>query len=235
MQRYFASEKTNNLFMLKDTDMHHIKNVMRFKDGTKIEVVYDKKLYHANIENNKIIEIELIEEFSEEKFQVNLIVPLLKEQKLDYILQKATELGVNTITLINTERSVIKLENSKVDKKLTRWNMIAKEAAEQSKRLDIPNIIYMEKLKDITGTNLICLPNSDISIKNYLKTNPIYDKLNVMIGPEGGFSKKEEEYYKNMGFYSVSLGSRIMRAETVPLFIMSVLNYEYMEWFYEYF
>lgn len=233
MQRYFAIDKNENKFILRESDIHHIKKVMRLKNDDLIEVVFNNKLYHSIVTENEFIIKEKIEINSTEFRYVNLIIPLLKEQKLDYILQKATELGVSKITLVDTERSVIKLEDKKEAKKIERWISIAREAAEQSKRLDIPEIIYEKKLLEVDGVKIICSPTSTKSIKNHLKTLEVYDKLNIVIGPEGGLSKKEEAYYINKGFTAVSLGSRIMRAETVPLFIMSIINYEYMEWYYE--
>lgn len=229
MQRYFAISKNEENFLLRESDIHHIKKVMRLKNNDLIEVVFENRLYISQI-NEELFTIK--EEVVNKKdifCYVNLIIPLLKEQKLDYILQKATELGVSKITLVDTERSVVKLEEKKQDKKLERWISIAREAAEQSKRLDIPEIVYEKKLQELDGEKIICSPQSSISIKNHLKTLSVYDKLNIVIGPEGGLSNKEEEAYVKKGFTKVNLGSRIMRAETVPLFIMSIINYEYME------
>lgn len=228
MQRYFAKNKEKDIFTLIDSDMHHINKVMRMKKGDQIEVVYNNELYIGEIDD-EIKEVEKKENNDSEFLQVNLIVPLLKEQKLDYILQKATELGVFQITIIETERTIVKMEASKINKKEERWLAICKEAAEQSKRTSVPIVKYEKQIKEVSDKSFICSTVTTDSIKNNLKTLNIYDKINVLIGPEGGFSKKEEEYYGKIGFKSVSLGKRILRAETAPLFIMSIINYEYME------
>ena len=231
MQRYFAKEKNKNKFILNNDDLRHIKVVMRMNVNDKIIVVYKEESYLCNINKNYEIKIiEKLENISDIVPKVSLIVPVLKEQKLDYILQKSTELGVDEIILYYSNRGVIK-ENEKVLKKLERWQKILKEASEQSHRLNIPSL-KISKLEEIElkEINLVCstLEKSNF-IKNTLKTINICDKINVVIGPEGGLDKKEEELLINKGFIPVTLGSRILRVETVPLFIMSIINYEFME------
>ena len=237
MQRYFAKDKIDNKFILEDSDYHHIKNVMRMKDDDNVEIVYNNSLYIGCLVNvNENLEIKLLkEEKSKQETmpKITLIVPLLKEQKFDFILQKATELGVYEIVPFLAERSIIKAKSDVADKKISRWNKICKEASEQSKRVDIPIIEHYKTLKDLknlNGLNLICSTKQNLeNIKNIVKSKKNYDRINIVIGPEGGLSNKEEEYLQSIGYLPITLGSRIMRVETVPLFIMSILNYEYME------
>lgn len=236
MQRYFAKSKEDKNFILEDSDIHHIKNVMRMQEGSKIEVVYENELFICCIDNVKndikVSTIEKLENENDNFIKVNLIVPLLKEQKMDFILQKATELGVDTITPVLLNRSIIKVKDG-IDKKIVRWNKIVKEASEQSKRVTVPkieNVKKIEELKNLEGLNLVCSTQEKTkNIKNIVKNNKNYDKMNVVIGPEGGLEEVEEDTLVSYGFNRVSLGNRIMRVETVPLFIMSVINYEYME------
>lgn len=237
MQRYFSKILKDDYFVLDDKDIHHITNVMRMKDGDRIEVVYEKQVYLCKVKfedrypNIKIIEKKEITETS--KPEVVIIIPLLKEQKIDLILQKATELGVSRIIPIITERSVIKLDEEKFLKKKERWERIVKEASEQSLRNTIPIIDNLKKINDLSsldGVKIVCSTiEKNLNIKNILKKNVNYDRINVVIGPEGGLSLKEEKILNSLGFVSVSLGNRIMRVETVPLFILSVIQYEYME------
>ena len=162
--------------------------------------------------------------------KITLILPFLKEQKMDLILQKGTELGIDEFIFIETERTIVKIENKKEQSKLERWSRICKEASEQSMRLDIPSIkIERDKdaLENLEGLKFICsTQEKDKTIKNLLKNARNYDKI---IGPEGGFSLKEEIYFEKKGFTKVSLGSQIMRVETVPIFLASIIRYEYME------
>lgn len=235
MQRYFALEKKDNSFILEEKDYHHIKTVMRMKDNDKIEVVYDKTLYLAHLEKTleklNIIEDKIIEKEDLKQKKVNIIIPYLKEQKLDYIFQKATELGVDEITLSPFDRSIIK--EKRLTSKYERWNRILKEASEQSKRITIPKLVLIDSLKDLKdlkGLNLICsTKEKQQTIKKIVKTFPNYDTINVVIGPEGGLTEKEEETLINLGYKSVTFGSRILRVETVPLYILSIINYEFME------
>lgn len=237
MQRYFSNKLKGNKFELKNDDIYHITRVMRMKNGDMIEVVYNEKVYLCCLEfGNGDIEIKVIErllESDEDIIEKVLIIPLLKEQKFDLILQKATELGVNKIVPIEMERSIIKLDNNREIKKLERWERIVKEASEQSKRVNIPVIASVKKLKDLefeTGLKIVCSTKEKVNtIKMFLQSHKSYDKINIVVGPEGGISFKEEEYLNSIGFESVSLGSNIMRVETVPLYILSVLNYENME------
>lgn len=234
MQRYFAKEKCDSYFILNNDDIYHIKTVMRMKNNDKIEVVFNHKVYTCivNLDNYQFEIIEEKEGYNEDKKFV-LIVPLLKEQKMDLILQKSTELGVSEIIPIIVERSVIKLDNEKFAKKKERWLKICKEASEQSKRTTIPKIsdlLSIDTLKDLEGVKLVCsTTEKDKNIKFFLQTQNNCDKLLLAVGPEGGFTSYEEEAFVKAGFNKVSLGKRIMRVETVPIFVLSILNYVYME------
>lgn len=235
MQRYFAENKIDNKFILSDSDIHHIKNVMRMDENGEIEVVYDTIPYLCSIHNIKnnmeVILKKELKKLVDTIPQVNLIIPLLKEQKMDLILQKATELGVYEITPIYTENSIIKIDSQKEEKKLIRWLKICKEASEQSFRDTIPIINKIQNIDDlkVNDLNLICSTREKSNyIKNVLKKDSNCDKINVVIGPEGGLSPKEEDKFIKMGYLPITLGNRIMRVETVPLFILSIINYEFM-------
>jgi 16S rRNA (uracil1498-N3)-methyltransferase len=237
MQRYFALKKIEQEFILEEKDYHHIKNVMRMNESDEIEVVIDQTLYLACIqnvkENMKIIEVKKLKEEKTEEKKYNILIPYLKEQKLDFILQKATELGVNTIYLVPLERSIIKEKEQNKETKKERWNRILKEASEQSKRLSVPKLICISNIKELEnleGLKLVCsTKEKENTIKKVVKKNHLCDTINVIAGPEGGLTEKEEEQLINMGFIPVTFGNRILRVETVPLYILSILNYEFME------
>lgn len=236
MQRYFSNKLVNNKFELKSDDLYHITRVMRMKSGDNIEVVYNEEVYICDLEisnNNVDVIIKSKEENKVlDKIEKVLIIPLLKENKMDLIFQKSTELGIDKIIPVIMERSIIKLDKDKQLKKVERWNKICKEASEQSKRVNIPIVTEVKTLKEldnIDGIKLVCsTKEKDNTIKKYLKNNNGYNKINIVIGPEGGISPKEEEYLNSIGFESVSLGNNIMRVETVPIYILSVINYENM-------
>ena len=236
MQRYFATEMKNNKLILSDDDHHHIKKVMRMNNHDLIEVVYDNKLYLCEIDNINNVDINVIEEREEkhDKYPfISLIIPTLKEQKLDLIFQKGTEIGVNEFIIVPYERSMVKYDSKKESNKLERWKKILKEASEQSHRLNIPNIKLCNNfnfIDELDGLKLICSTNEkDKYIKDVLKNNSSCDKIFLAIGPEGGISPKEEELLEKKGFLKITLGSQIMRVETVPIFLASIIKYEFTE------
>lgn len=236
MQRYFAKQRENDVFILEKEDYHHIKTVMRFKDGEKVQVVFDSVPYLCCLENVKddtkirlLSQLDQVEDIGPE---VILLLPLLKEQKMDFVLQKATELGVHKIVPMMTERSIIKLKEEKIDKRIERWTRICKEASEQSYRTDIPeitDIMTYKTMPEWSGLKLVCSTSEkEKTIKSSLQKVTECARIVIAVGPEGGLSEKEEAYLKSIGFEAVTLGNRIMRVETVPIFILSVLNYERM-------
>ena len=234
MQRYFVKDKINDIFNLTQEDSHHVINVMRMNIKDNIEVVFDNKLYICEItELNTPVKCKIIEEkesIERSIPKVIIVQALVKEQKMDYILQKACELGVYKIIPVNTERSVVKLDNDK--KKIDRWNKILKEASEQSKRCDIPildKIYNFNELKTLDfKEKFICSTKENKKLlKSTLSKININDTIVYVIGPEGGFSPSEEDILIENGYTPVSLGNNVLRTETASLFIMSAINYEF--------
>ena len=236
MQRYFGVSKDDKYLYLEKGDYHHIKNVMRNSDGDLVEVVVDNKLYLGCIENvksdiNILIkkELEIESDFIP---KVNLIIPILKEQKMDLILQKACEFGVSKIIILPLKRCIVKVDEKKIKSKLDRWNRILKEASEQSFRYNIPSVEFVDSIKylsDLDGLKIVCSTKKNLeNVKMVLKKNKKCDTINVVIGPEGGLDDAEEIMLNDLGFISTTLGNRIMRVESVPLFMMSIINYEYL-------
>ena len=229
MQRYFSEVKKDNLFLLKDEDLYHIKTVMRMNINDEIEVVYEQKVYICKLDKNynEIIE-KVIEDNKIKKINYVLCVPILQEQKMSFILQKATELGVDLIIPILTSRSMVKMKD-KENKKIERWKRICKEASEQSKRVTIPLVSEVKKITDLDldGLKIVCsTKEKDNTLKKILKNNLKCDKIIMVVGPEGGLTLDEENQLIDLGFIPTSLGDNILRVETAPLYLLSVLNYE---------
>ena len=233
MQRYFVKKKDNENFILADSDIHHITKVMRCKKNDKIEVVFEKKVFLCNIDNIEPLNISIIKNYDEDRelnIKLTVAVSLVQEQKFDLILQKLTELGVDTIIPVKTERSIVKIDKQKEEKKKNRWEIICKEASEQSHRITIPQIKNIVTIKEIIKEkkqlNLICsLSENTKPLEEYL-TKDIKEIL-FIVGPEGGFSPKEEEYLIEQGFNRTSLGKRVLRVETAAIYIASIINYVY--------
>lgn len=233
MQRYFAKDKVDDKFLLYDSDYHHIKNVMRLKENDQIEVVYNNIVHICSIKSISPFELTINKELIEQKdlnVELTVAIALVQEQKFDLIIQKLTELGVTNIIPLKTERSIVKLSDEKISKKLLRWQMICKEASEQSKRTSIPQIekiLSLKELKDLkSDVKLICSLNENTKdIDSYLNHNT--KSILFIIGPEGGFSINEENYLLTNGFKPVSLGPRVMRVETAAIYVTSIINYMY--------
>ncbi len=231
MQRYFA-KRNGNQIVLDEADVHHLLHVMRAKANEEIEAVIDGKLYSGLIKSVSPLKIAINYEIpsdSEFKNNVTLFFALAKGDKIDFVIQKATELGAHKIVLLKTERSVVKYDQKDVARKLERFNKIAKEASEQSHRLVVPEVIGVVDINNIPD-ELLC----DINLLAYEKeagnTKAISAKegqsISVMIGPEGGFSEKEVDLFINKGFKLISLGKRILRTETAAVYALSVIGFE---------
>ena len=236
MQRYFAKDKIDNNIILEISDMHHIKNVMRMNSNDKIECIYNKKLYICRVGDININSFEIIEELDDNNelpIEITIAVSLVKEQKMDLILQKLTELGVSRIIPLKTERSIVKIDDKRFKKKKDRWISICKEASEQSKRNIIPEITDIKTIKELNDYEYDLklfgsVSNKDNLVNKYLQKNNKYAKIIFVIGSEGGLSPKEEELLTSMNYIPISLGNRVLRVETAIFYIASILNYSSM-------
>ena len=233
MQRYFTKKKEQDYLILEESDLHHIKNVMRNKIGDKIECIYNKTLYICEINDLTSPKVKIIEtrpDNNESNYDVTIALALVKEQKMDLILQKLTELGISRIIPVSMERSIVKLDNQKFNKKKERWEKICKEAAEQSKRNNIPEITNIHTIKQLSElpypNKFICSTrNQNNLINNYLQKQEDCAKMIFAIGPEGGIAPKEEDLLEENGYIPITLGNRIMRVETAAIYIASIINF----------
>ncbi len=233
MQRYFANIDKDYFVHLNPDDEHHVSHVMRMKKNDEIEVVHEGKVFLCRIEDFnplRIVVIHEIENDVELKEDITLLFALTKGDKIDLVLQKATELGVKKVALIESERTVVTYEGKDQEKKLMRFNKIMKEASEQSHRLVVPSLLGIFYLKKLPQEVF-----SDINYVAYEKdandTDSIFAKVTkgksvtILIGPEGGFSEQEINRLTSLCFIRTSLGKRILRAETAAIYALSVLGY----------
>ena len=148
------------------------------------------------------------------------------------ILQKLTEVGVDEIILVQTKRSVVKVDDKKEDKKIERWERIIYEAAKQSKRGIIPKLrgvlSFKEALEDMKNNDMNICPYENertVSIKKAIQNSDI-NNIGIFVGPEGGITEEEIESVQNIGSHVVSLGPRILRTETASVVASSIVLYE---------
>lgn len=236
MHRFFAEKKDAELLYLAKDDIKHFKDVLRIKDDEEVEVYIDGNGYIALMNSYAKDELSLkivseIKDIYESGMKVTLFQSLVKSDKMDFIIQKAIEMGVYSIVPTETKRSIVKKKDIK-DKKLERYKNIAKAAAMQSKREFIPEVKEAMKLdegKDLfSGYDLVLIAYEDEaehSIKDYDIKNA--KNVAIFIGPEGGFDEAEIDELKSYGCKSISMGKRILRAETAPIALLAMLYYEH--------
>ena len=233
MQRYFAKLIDTEHVKLEPEDEHHLLHVMRMRQGDEIEVVADGVLYLCNIGSTNPLTIYAVHEIEadvELNVDVTLLFALTKGDRTDLVVQKATELGVKRIALIQSERTVVRYEEKDIAKKCARYQKIMKEASEQSHRLIVPEMMGIFNLKKLpkevfSDLNYVGY-EKDASDVNGMFAN--FDKkksITILIGPEGGFSEEEINNLVKQGFIRTSLGKRILRAETAAMYALSVIGY----------
>lgn len=235
MQRYFTSFKDEKNITISNDDIFHIVKVMRMKINDQFEINNDGDIYLAQINSLAPFSFKILKKIDENhelKTKINLLYCLPKGDKIDLVLQKATELGVNQIVLVNSSRCIAKINDENKKKKLARFNKIIKEATEQCKRNNLPALKDVIKFNEISNyqsdLNLIAYENSKMSnqeLKDILR-NFKGNTVTILIGAEGGFSKEEVEYALKNNFISISLGNRILRSETSVFNLLSILGYE---------
>lgn len=220
-------------------DVNHIRNVLRMKPGEEISVadaqgtVYrcrilslEKEAILAAIESQGSGEAELPSE-------IYLFQGLPKSDKMDWIVQKAVELGVTEVIPVTTRRTVVRLDKKKEAAKVQRWQSIAEGAAKQSGRARIPRVhvplSFAEALEYAQRLPVKLLPyelaEGMESTRDILSGIRPGQAVGVFIGPEGGFEETEVRQAEAAGFKQISLGRRILRTETAGLAVLAVLGY----------
>ena len=219
----------------EDTSKHLVKS-LRLKPSNKIVLFngdgYD---YHGEVsdidkKNVKIAVHEKKLNTSEADIDISILQSVTSRDKLDFIFQKNTELGIKNFYLINTERVNFKIPQSKTENRIEHLKKVVISACEQSGRSKIPTvhetILGLNKLtnEDDHSCKLILNPYTDYLLSN-LRNNDLINKkiFQILIGPEGGFSEAEIKVAENAGFKSLSLGKRVLRTETASLSIASAI------------
>ena len=231
MQQYFAVNKKDNELILNKTDENHIKNVMRFKPKDEVIVVYNNTMYDCEFTDNLLIaKIKNIIKEKNNNRKITAYIPILQEEKMSFIIEKGTEMGITDFIPIQFLRCKYRLKSETEDKKLIRWSRIAKEAAEQSRQIQIPIIHRVQTIDTINllnGVNILCsLDKNNVKpLKQILNINNVCDTINLLFGPEGGITEEEENKLVEKGFIKTSLGNMVLRTETVIIYLMSIINY----------
>lgn len=240
MQRYFLNNEISETFTLtSDADaFQHFGRVLRAKIGSQAEFVTpsQKVIYIAEVET--LDRHEMVLRVIDEKdagdielpISIDLIVSPLKNDRSDWLVQKATELGANRIIFTKMTRTVANWDRQ-LPKKQQRLQKIAQAAAEQSHRLKIPEIVFMswqDTLKVPKDAGIVAWEESArhnehaalVSVVNHHQ----HGRLAMLFGPEGGLTENEIQDLSHHDFLSAGLGPRILRAETAPLYALSAVS-----------
>tara|TARA_Y100001968_G_scaffold300163_2_gene311342 strand:+ start:419 stop:1165 length:747 start_codon:yes stop_codon:yes gene_type:complete len=225
----------HHLVLLDEAAAHHVAVVLRLKVGAKLTLFDGQQHeYQALIKqiHKKQVWVQIVHQqwmTRESPYQLHLWQSLAKNERMEWLIQKAVELGVMSITPVLTEHYAQKMDKTRLDKKCQQWRAIVVSACEQCGRTIIPEvkpvITFKALLADAPkGLNIALLPQAKTSLLDLPRH---YDSTHVLIGPEGGFSQVEQLSLHEAGFLAVQLGPRILRTETAAIAALSVLQAQY--------
>lgn len=213
---------------LDDESGHYVRTVLRLKKGSAIIVFngqggeYSGTILEARRKRVAIDINEWSDRNVESNLQVKFGLAISKGSRMDFAIQKSVELGVNDITPLVTERSVVRLTDDSKQQKIRHWQKIAQHAAEQSGRTLVPSVNQVTKLADWVenqvGLKIFLDPSAQ---KKLTELQAEQERMTLLAGPEGGFSEHERITAKQSGFIPVQLGSRILRSETAALAVLA--------------
>lgn len=231
MRRFYAPPEnfSNRTVTLSLEETRHLRDVLRLREGEKVAVFDGSgKEYLSKIETigKKESALTIIEEISpkspESNLHLTLAVAILKGEKFDLVIQKAVELGVTRFIPIITKRCDVKLKDT--DKKLDRWERIVLESSKQCGRAKLMKIQcplgFADLFKTSTGVKVLFSEHTGVGFEQLNSTN----NLTAIIGSEGGWDESEIELAKENGVQIVTLGGRILRAETAAIAISALLQ-----------
>lgn len=245
MHRFFVdpSQVEGNVIRIGGGDVNHIKNVLRLRRGDEITLVCGDGLeYRCALEAADAREIlarivDVTSGAGELPCRITLFQGLPKSDKMEFVIQKAVELGASEIVPVATERSVVRLDEKKAEKKAARWQQIAESAAKQSGRMRVPAVhpvvSFPEALRFAESCDVRLIPyelaegmNSSRALIGSIRPG---QSVAVFIGPEGGFSREEIRAAMEAGVHPMTLGRRILRTETAGLAALSILMFHLEE------
>lgn len=242
MRRYYIKhEPLEGKVSLDKKDSHHALTVLRLQAGDEMEIVTPGgDLYLAKIVSDTApVDLEILDQLeneSEMPVQVTIACGISKGDKLETIAQKGTECGMYDLIPVALKRDVSKWEGKKERNKVERLNRITEEAAKQSKRLHIPPVQDLHRLTDIinlaSSYDYLLVADEELGHENeHQELHKVLSQLEegqrllCLFGSEGGFEREEIQTLQEAGFKSCSLGPRILRAETAPIYFLSAVSY----------
>lgn len=234
MQRYFVNKEQikENIIKVDESDSHHITTVMRMQLGDSVTVCDNENTYLCKIKTlGKKVELEIVENIDtdpELKTNITIAHGLVRREKMEEVVRRLVELGCFKYIPVDMKKSVVKSKDINSE----RINKIIKEASEQSQRTRLMKIDNVINDKDLINSfndyDLVLLAHAkereNLNLFKEIKKDNINNIL-VIIGPESGFDESEINGFVNNGAQLISLGKRVLRTETAPLYIMAVLSF----------
>lgn len=235
-RRFFVDSVHSGHARIRGEDAHHLTRVLRVEAGQKFEISDNRDVYLAEVESARkdLVSFAILErmEAPVAAFHTTLLVSLIKFERFEWVVEKATELGVECIVPVEAERSEKGLAKAAA-KRLERWKRIAREASEQSRRARLPEIAAAVSLAAALATA------ADYRYMLEERTAPpilqalpgerkAQDRVALLGGPEGGWTDREREAISDAGWTAVSLGREILRAETAAIAGLAILNAAWM-------
>lgn len=216
MFRFFVDKKFGDSFILSKEQINHLKVVRATAEN--FICVFEEKFYICKLENNTAKIVETKNENHERESQVILAASIIETKNWELVIQKATELGVSKIIPLKTANTSKKIPD--INAKVERWNKIALAAAEQSFRNIAPEVTMPQTLHEVLDINIenkfLAHEKNQSSSAFNLPSNSL-----LLVGPEGGFTDEEVELAKAKNAKIISLGKRILRAETASLVLLA--------------
>lgn len=235
INRFYTNQRLNagDDLLLDDAASHHLVKVLRFKPGTRLMLFngdgadYPAEFIAAEKKRARVSVLEKNIISCESPFAIHLGIGISKGDRMDWVMQKSTEMGVTEITPVFSEFSDLKLKAERLEKKMRHWYQVIISACEQSGRSVLPALnpaITIDVFaRDATAYKWILHPGEP-TLKLPAECPP---SASLLVGPEGGFSDREVALAKEHGFISAALGPRVLRTETAPLAALSVLQYAF--------
>jgi 16S rRNA (uracil1498-N3)-methyltransferase len=233
---YVSSHLDENASItLDDQAAQHIIKVLRMKKGFALQLFNGDGCYYpatiATIDRRNVTVKTQDRIFceSESNLHTHLAIVMSRGDRMDYAIQKACELGVNHITPLTSERCEVRLDDQQEDKRIKRWQQIAVSACEQCGRATVPTIAQVENLENFVSANAtnealkLVLHHRDT--QDLAKVSPAPERVIMLIGPEGGLTSDEINHATQNNFMACTLGPRVLRTETAPVTILSVLQW----------
>ena len=242
MNRFFVKKDDiyEDFIEIKGEDVKHIRNVLRLKEEDKLELVEEEMVYIGEIIEiaHDFVRLKKLDSYpgkNESNVDIYLYQGIAKGSKMDFILQKCTELGVKKFIPLETERTVVMLKgDKKIKSRLERWNQITQEASKQSKRDIVPRVEEIMTIDELCvhlkGAKFSLVPyelEGTRSFKEGLDKFDYSEPIHIIIGPEGGFELEEIKKLEAVGVKAVSLGPRILRTETAGIVSSTMALYEF--------